>query len=74
MVRIQVGSRVRVKAAAVLAAALRQPAAPHPEPDQMPWAGRTARVTGYRRGVDGRAEYVLAGAPGRWREEWIDPV
>jgi hypothetical protein len=72
--RIQLGTRVRVADAAALAAALRGPAALRPEPGQMLWAGRTGRVTGYRLGPEGRPRYMLAGAPGLWLEEWIDPI
>jgi hypothetical protein len=72
--RIQLGARVRVADAALLAGALRGPAALRPEPGQMLWSGRTASVTGYRLGADGRPRYMLSGAPGLWLGEWIDPV
>ena len=74
MKRIHVHSRVRVADGAVLAAALREPADRRPEPGQMLWAGRLARVTGYRRSSDDRPSYVLEGSPGLWAEEWLDPV
>ena len=74
MKRIHIHSRVRVADGAVLAAALREPANRRPEPGQMLWAGRLARVTGYRRSPDDRPSYVLEGSPGLWAEEWLDPV
>lgn len=40
----------------------------------MVWAGREARVTGYRLGAGERALYALKGAPGLWPEAWLDPV
>ena len=74
MTRIHLGSCVRIADGAVLLAALRSPKDLRPEPDQMPWAGREASVTGYRRSPDDRSLYALKGAPGLWLEEWIDPI
>jgi hypothetical protein len=72
--QIHIDSLVRAADGAVLAAALRAPVDRRPEPGQMLWAGRQARVTGYRRGAGGRSLYVLKGAPGLWAEEWLDPI
>jgi hypothetical protein len=71
---IHIHSRVLIAGGAALEAALRGPAVPRPEPDQMLWAGRQACVTGYRRSASGRSSYLWGGAPGLWAEEWLDPV
>jgi len=73
MKRIHLGSRVRI-AGAALQGALRSPKDLRPDPGQMLWASRQARVTGYRRGPEDRSLYTLEGAPGLWQEEWIDPI
>jgi len=74
MMRIHVGSRVRITDGGILKAALRLPVDLRPEPGQMLWAGREASVTGYRRSPEDRSLYALNGAPGLWLEEWIDPI
>lgn len=74
MQRARLGSRVRTVDQAALIAALRLPAALRPEPGQMLWASRTAKVVGYRKGPKGRPSYVLSGVPGLWPEEWLDPL
>jgi hypothetical protein len=72
--RIPLGSRVRIAGAQTLGAALRSPDERRPEPGQMAWAGRDARIVGYRRGAGSRALYALQDAPGLWSEEWIAPL
>jgi hypothetical protein len=74
MKRIHVGSRVRIANGAVLAAALRGSCKRRPEPAQMVCADRTSSVTAWELGASGRFLYELKDAPGRWPEEWIDPV
>jgi hypothetical protein len=74
MKRIHVGSRVRVADRTTLETSLRGLAERRPEPGQMLWAGRTARVTGYRRDSEDRSLYTLEAASGLWSKEWIDPV
>jgi hypothetical protein len=74
MKRIHVGSHIRIADGAALQAALRLPTDHRPEPGQMLWAGRTASITGYRRGPENRSLYTLKDAPGLWPEEWIDPL
>ena len=68
-IAIQLGSLVRIAGAAALNAASQ-----FPEPGQMVWAGREARVIDYRHGPDGRPLFVLKGAPGLWLKEWIEPI
>ena len=74
MKRIQVGSRVRIAAPAIMTAALGLLADRRPEPGQMVLAGRADRVTSYRRDSHDRSMYGLQDAPGLWPEEWIDPI
>lgn len=54
--------------------ALRGPTDRRPEPAQMLWADRKARVVGYRRGPEGRSLFTLEHAPGLWPEEWLEAV
>ena len=74
MMRIHVGSRVRIADATILVAALRGPAEGRPEPGQMVWAGRSTSVTGYRRDASDASLYDLKDAPGHWPEEWLDAI
>jgi len=74
MTQVHVGSRVRIADTKFLVAALRGAAECRPEPGQILWAGRDARVAGYRRGTGDRSLFALKGAPGLWREHWLDPI
>jgi hypothetical protein len=72
---IHVGLRVRIADEATLRAASRRYGdLRRPEPGQIAWAGRDAKVSGYRRSAGSRSLYALKDAPGLWQEDWIDPI
>jgi hypothetical protein len=72
--RIAVGSRVRVLDRPELEAWLGSPdASERPEPAQFAEAGRRKRVVGVRLDA-GEPLYLLADAPGVWREDWLRPA
>jgi len=73
MKKIEIGSRVRVVDAAVLADALRRREGLRPAPGQMLCGGRPARVTSYHRSPEGGALYALDAVPGLWPEAWLEP-
>lgn len=71
---IAVGSNVRVVERAELEAQLRsRDPLERPEPEQVPCAGRAARVMGVRLGAGRQPLYVLQDLPGLWREAWLRP-
>jgi hypothetical protein len=74
MKHVHVGSRVRIADTRTLVATLRGLAERRPEPGQMLWAGRSASVTGYRRGPNDASLYELKDAPGLWLEAWLEAI